>query len=224
MLQLAHTQPAKSPRVDFDKVLASARKAPMVDLAPIEWDGEMPKPAAYGALGLAGDCPIEARRRRIRDRYIGARFPGVARGVADLESANGVIKAARHYFEDGRFETALELIELAIEEDARAESLWLAQLEILFLVRDPQRYVARAKEFRQAHPSSPHWTEVARLGLALAPEEKAFGPRRGPRVHDHYGPWPDLPNWIQASWDLTGEVLASDFHRLLCSSPARLHA
>ena len=35
------------------------------------------------------------------------------------------------------------------------------------------------------------------------------------RDHDHYGPWPDLPNWIQANWDLTAEVVAVDFHRIL---------
>jgi len=41
------------------------------------------------------------------------------------------------------------------------------------------------------------------------------GPANGRRDHEHYGPWPDLPNWIQANWDLTAEVIASDFHRIL---------
>jgi hypothetical protein len=49
----------------------------------------------------------------------------------------------------------------------------------------------------------------------LCPKEQLFGCAMGPREHDHYGPWPDLPNWIQANWDLTAEVVASDFHRIL---------
>ena len=65
------------------------------------------------------------------------------------------------------------------------------------------------------HPASEAWKEVSRLGRALAPSESIFGPASGPREHEHYGPWPDLPNWIQANWDLTAEVVAADFHRIL---------
>jgi hypothetical protein len=51
-----------------------------------------------------------------------------------------------------------------------------------------------------------------RLGRALAPEETLFGGAQNDRG-DHYGPWPDTPNWILAPWDLTSEVLAAEFHR-----------
>ena len=215
-------RPAASPaaaiaNIDFEKLLASARKAPL-ELAPIEWTGDSPAmPATHGAesTGRAAEAAPEARQRRIRDRYIGARFPGVARGAADLSPPARVIKAARLYFEDGRLESALELLDLAIEQDSRAESLWLAQLEILFLSREAKRFVACARAFRALHPASEAWAEVARLGQSLAPRESLFGARAEARAHEHYGPWPDLPNWIQASWDLTGEVLAADFHRAL---------
>jgi hypothetical protein len=218
-------------RVDFDRVLAAARRAPL-ELTPIEWDGAPHSSAAsattpaQAAFAMSGDLhgTGEVRRLRIRDRYIGARFPGAARSAMDLESAERVIKSARLYFEDGRLETALELLELAIEQDPRAEGLWLAKLEILFLARDAKGYTECATAFRAEHGASAQWGEVARLGHALAPGEAIFGPRRGPRSHDHYGPWPHLPNWIQASWDLTSEVLASDFHRLLGESPAALAA
>jgi hypothetical protein len=29
-----------------------------------------------------------------------------------------------------------------------------------------------------------------------------------------------MPNWIQASWDLTAEVHAADFHRAILRDPA----
>jgi hypothetical protein len=216
----------KAAAVDFDKLLAAARKAP-VELATIEWEGDTR--AAKNVGEGTGTWPVydptatvdndprgyDARCRRIRDRYIGARFPGVARCAADLESPERVIKSARLYFEDGQVDTALELLDVAIEQDSRAEALWLAQLEILFLGRNAARFVECARAFRALHPASDAWAEVSRLGLALAPKESLFGTARGAREHDHYGPWPDLPNWIQASWDLTAEVVASDFHRIL---------
>jgi hypothetical protein len=213
--------PASGDRgVDVDKLLAATRKAP-VDLAVIEWDGDSgiaPAQASPASVESSNDdmpAGHDARSRRIRDRYIGARFPGVARSSADLESPSRVVKAARLYFEDGQTDTALELLDVAIEQDSRAEPLWLAQLEILFLGRNAARFVETARAFRAMHPTSEAWSEVARLGRALVPKEGLFGPSSGPREHDHYGPWPDLPNWIQANWDLTAEVVAADFHRIL---------
>jgi hypothetical protein len=218
--------PGKAAAVDFDKLLASTRKAP-VNLATIEWEGDTGATRKVGEG--TGTWPVydpnvtmdndprgyDARCRRIRDRYISARFPGVARSAADLESPERVIKSARLYFEDHQVDTALELLDVAIEQDSRAESLWLAQLEILFLGRNAARFVECARAFRALHPASEAWAEVSRLGLALAPNESLFGTAKVAREHDHYGPWPDLPNWIQANWDLTAEVVASDFHRIL---------
>lgn len=212
--------------IDVDKLLAAARKSAPVELSIIEWDGDssvvpvvLGGPAtAEGDVAYANDenpAGYDARCRRIRDRYIGARFPGVARSAADLEKPDRVVKSARLYFEDGQTETALELLDVAIEQDSRAEALWLAQLEILFLSRNCVRFVETARAFRAMHPASEAWEEIARLGRALAPREGLFGAASGPRNHDHYGPWPDLPNWIQANWDLTAEVVASDFHRIL---------
>ena len=207
--------------VDADRILAAARSAP-VDLAPIEWDGDraLAKRAetalADATTTLDGDPRgADAKSRRIRDRYITARFPGVARSAADLEAPERVVKAARLFFEDGDIAAALELLDLAIEQNSRAEALWLAQLEIVFLARDAARYLECARAFHAMHPASEAWAEVARLGRALAPGYELFGAESGPREHEHYGPWPDLPNWIQANWDLTAEVVAADFHRLM---------
>jgi len=213
--------PVADPRgINMDKLLAAARNAAPVELSIIEWDGDaevtpFTPPAPAAAITEEMPATHDVRCRRIRDRYIGARFPGVARSAADLENAQRVVKAARLYFEDGQSDTALELLDVAIEQDSRAEPLWLAQLEILFLTRNAPRYVETARAFRAMHPASESWDEVTRLGRALAPGESLFGPASGPRDHDHYGPWPDLPNWIQANWDLTAEVVAADFHRTM---------
>ena len=208
---------------DVEKILEAARKAP--ELSLIEWDGDAG--AASALLPVVDELPLEApsepltldtRARKIRERYMSARFPGVVRSAADLHSEEMVIKSARLFFEDGQVELALELLDLAIEENCRCEAVRLAQLEILFLTRDAKGYVERASAYRSAHPTSEAWAEVKRLGQALAPGEALFGSASGPRDHDHYGPWPHLPNWIQANWDLTAEIVAADFHRAVMRS------
>ena len=208
--------------VDMARLLAAVRVAP--DLPLIEWDGDRSRLAQpQAAANDEGEDPrrLEPRRRKIRDRYISARFPGVARNGADLESAARVVKAARLYFEEDDIDTALELLQLAIEEAPHESPLRLAQLELLFLARDRDAFVHAANAFADAHPGHEAWAEVARLGRAIAPDEALFGNSAGPREHDHYGPWPHLPNWIQAPWDLTGEVVAVDFHRAMARALPR---
>ena len=202
--------------LDTDRLLAAAKVAP--DLALIEWDGDGAHSSRKGAHDTSGVAPrapfvLEARQRKIRERYVTARFPGVARSLADLESADRVIKAARLYFEEEEAELAIELLELAAQEAPHESPVWLARLEILFLLRDRDGFVQAAHAFRGAHPRHEAWPEVERLGRALAPGEPLFGAVSGPRDHEHYGPWPHTPNWIRAPWDLTADVAAADFHR-----------
>jgi hypothetical protein len=168
---------------------------------------------------LDWDAPVvdikDAQRAKMRGRYLAARFPGVARSAADLLESERIIHSARLYFEDRKSDRAIELLDLAIAQCPADASLSLARLEIAFLIRDTVLYVALAGEFKAAHASSPQWAEVARLGRALAPQEAMFGTSEGPRDTDHYGPWPDMPNWIQAPWDLTAEVRATEFHQAM---------
>jgi hypothetical protein len=220
-LRIVKPKPASEAPVAFnvEKILAAAKRPPL-QLTAIEWDGDAgargaqaPSAAPSVALPVGDSLALDARCRKLRDRYVSARFPGVIRSALDLECAELVIKSARLFFEDGQNDLALELLDLAVDSNPRCEAIPLAQLEILFLARAAARYAECAAAFRAAHPASDAWAEVKRLGQALAPGEPLFGVASGPREHEHYGPWPHLPNWIQASWDLTAEVVAADFHR-----------
>ncbi len=216
----------------IEKLLSRAKARP--ELAALEWgelgSGDFDEPAAVEApaeeprtmRALVESDPktYDTRRTRIRDRYISVRFEGTARSAADLQDPARVIKASRLAFEEGHAESALELLELAIEQNPFEKTLWLAELEMSFLLRDAERFVDSARAYRAAHPQSAEWAEVERLGRALAPTETLFGARQGPRAHEHYGPWPHLPNWIQAPWDLTAEVSGADFRRAMLHEEA----
>lgn len=194
------------------------------ELEMLEWDGEkpaapVPAPVAPPPVTRAsGESTMTALRgdplrQRLRDRYIKARFPGVAESSADLEDADKIVTAVRLYFGEQKFDRADELLEIAIEQAPRAIALRLAQLELAFLRREAAAYTVFAREFQRVLPMDPAWNEISRLGRALAPMEIAlFGETRGERLHDRYGPWP-IPNWLQGSWDFTAEVLAVDLHR-----------
>ena len=192
---------------------AAAATASPDELTALEW----------GAPLAATRTPVvslDARRARLRDRYIAARFPGVLRGSADLREIEYVIKVARHHFEEGHLENADELFALAIEETPAEPTLRLAQLEIAYLARDARLFTRLALELQAAIPAIPEGDEVVRLGHAIAPGEALFGSGDPAGAPGHYGPWPEMPNWIQASWDLTSEVLAADFHRAVAGHAA----
>ena len=205
-------EPPRSERID--RMLAAARTQP--DLQMLEWNGD--DSADTAAPVVREDVrAMASRRRKIRDRYIAARFPGIAHCGADLAASESVIESARHLFEERRPALAFELLALAIEEAPQDPSPALARLELLYLARDAERFVAAARDFFAAHPNHEAWEEIRRLGGALAPGEALFGAACAIRAHEHYGPWPHLPNWIHAPWDLTAEVCAADFHRALTS-------
>lgn len=236
------TKPAqaqRSPPLDAQKVaqlLAAAQRRP--ELPEFSWlddpatiDGSSlsvrkPAPtitpaAKQAKLVESNPGTYDETRRKIRDRYIAIRFAGIIRSAADLANAPRIIRAARAAFEEDHADTALELLEIAIEQNVKEKTFWLADLEIAFLVRNAHRFVASARAFRATFPEAAEWKEIQRLGRALAPGETLFGARQGARSHEHYGPWPDLPNWILAPWDLTQEVAAADFHRAMTSEAAR---
>lgn len=163
----------------------------------------------------------DALRQKLRDRYIAARFSGMAKSSSDLDDAGRVIKGVRLYFEEDKLDRADEFLEMAIAQASDPKPLRLARLELAFLRRDAVQFTEFARDFRRCHPDCPEWLEVSRLGRALAPTEtRLFGNAQGARAHDNYGPWPDMPNWLQASWDLTAEVLRADFHREMAFEPA----
>jgi hypothetical protein len=182
---------------------------------PLAWVSLSPENQAMLSRDIGEATRTSPIPSGIRDQYVADRFPGVAQCGQDLENVPLVIGAARLYFDEGKTDRALELLDLAVQQCPFDEALRLARLEIAFLLRDAPLYVVLAKEFQRVRGISLAWCEIARLGRALAPSEAIFGAKQGDRAFEHYGPWPQMPNWLNASWDLTPEVLAADYHRLM---------
>jgi tetratricopeptide (TPR) repeat protein len=197
---------------------ARAFSPPPREMPSFEWEAPLPAAeprAAEDAVLRTSDEELrEAQRARIRDRYVAARFPGVARNARDLADTERVVRYARIYFEERKLDRALELLELALECDPANEALRLARLEIVFLAGEAALYVALANEFRIAHPESGQWGEVARLGREIAPDEAAFGARE-PASRRRC-----VPNWTGASLDFTPDQRAEEFHRAMAQRAA----
>ena len=195
-----HPEPKAAPKRGVGHTAKVARSPKAVDLSALP---ERPRLQ-----------PTEAMRRKIRDRYLAVRFPGAPHTLDELRDSATVIKAARLYFEDEDLDRACELLEFAADANTTDESTWLAHLEMLFLKRKAPAFTRLAKRFHEHFPNSGRWSEILRLGLRLAPEESTFldaHPREA-AIDEHYGAWPQVQNWIQAPFDLTGDVLAAEFH------------
>ena len=178
------------------------------------WSGSEHRGAVSKAsLPTVPNLDLAARRLRIRDRYLGVRFDGLIRDSRDLKDTSKVVKAARLYFEDENVARADELLRLALAVQPHESRLWLARLEILFLSGDAGRFAETARSYRRACPGVEEWQQVACLGRALSPGDELFSECLDDDHDGGYGPWPNTPNWIEASWDLTADVAGADFHR-----------
>lgn len=201
------------PRASFDHAGSGdfEWEAPVVEVSELAAHVPAPPPALESEpvavpADAEGDGPGNPR---IRERYYAVRFPG-APSLAGGANVPGLVKMARLYFEDGDGARAVELLDCAAAALPREESLRLAALQILFLMRKGEAFVQAARAFRARFPNSPRWAEIERLGWRFAPRERLFagGRPEGKANDEHFGAWPECPNWIEAPYDLTNEVLA----------------
>jgi hypothetical protein len=185
----------EAPVVEVSRLAAQA--------APAAPGPEPEPPAAAGEMDPEGPG-----NPRIRERYYAIRFPG-APGIAPGADVPSLVKMARLYFEDGDGGRAVELLDCAAAALPREENLRLAGLQILFLMRKGEAFVQAARAFRARFPNSPRWAEIERLGWRFAPRERLFAGGRpdGVANDEHFGAWPECPNWIEAPYDLTNDVL-----------------
>lgn len=201
----------KPPAPPRPRALAPSASPPAASAPPRAMATHKPEPAVLP----------DHVRARIRERYFRSRFPDVPLPAPGSNDASAIVKAARLYFEDGDTARAVELLRQASDMLTRVEGILLAKLEIHYLDHNEAAFTETARIFAERFPGSSEWPAVARLGWRLAPSEALFANARPAKVarDDQYGAWPEVPNWIDAPWDLTGEVLAVELRsRILAAS------
>ena len=185
------------------------------DGTPVLREGAAGQAIAANDAGATSDSV----RSRIRDRYISVRFAGVARGVHDLENPTRVIKAAWLAFEERQGDAALELLRLAIAENPFEAPLRIAELDLAWRLRHPDRFVEAARAFHPLWPHSPEWDEIARLGRALAPQEPLFA-ADGSVARAVDG---EAPRWQQSPWGSRPPLEAAEFRRAMLGEQSHGH-
>jgi hypothetical protein len=173
----------------------------------------IPAPRAIEAVTLLED----PARQRVRDAYIAARFPGVARSSRDLARVRSVINAANVYLEDGESRRAEELLDVAAELLPASEKLLLARLELALRLRDSEGYRRTGLRFRERHPRSPHWKYIVAFAQTIYLTEAPFTAD----VTDPFGDGAyQRPNWLGDALELAPEFAPTDLRKRVLADDA----
>lgn len=168
-------------------------------------------PTAEEPARAAHAPPTAFMRQRIRDRFLGSRFPGLPHDAEHFGRTDETIRVARLFLEDGDIARACEWLDFASDANPD-ERLWLAHLEILYVTRQAKAFAALAAQGRGQFPGSGKWDDIVSLGARLAPDDPLFAGAQAASSDNRYGAWPQMLNWIEAPFDLTSNVLAAEFH------------
>ena len=159
----------------------------------------------------------KANRDAVLSRYAAARFPGVLRNAADLGRIAHVIKSARNYLDDGNVRRAEELLDFARKVHPQVEALWLARLELAMRVTDAEGYRAVALAYRDAHPDSLLWAEVAAFARSLCLTDDAFSTDEEPSILRR--------DWLHTRFESSPESTPRDLRcRILHANDERVAA
>jgi hypothetical protein len=107
--------------------------------------------------------------QRQRERYIAQRFPQLSDPPADLRRTGDVLTWAQQSIEDGRKSQAIELLTLALQEDATQQAIWLFLIEDAFLQDDAERFAQLATEFTHLFSGDAAQVLIDAMAHDLAP-------------------------------------------------------
>jgi hypothetical protein len=167
-------------------------------------------PARAGAILDVSMLAQDATKRRLRDRYVATRFaqfpePGVA-----LRHTSEMVRWARQLLDDDQPRLAVELLQLALEEDPNQRPLWLFLIELAFLNSDTPSFNALADEFKQRFNMIGKADEAVKTIDAMGIELDHSDPR-----YANAGEPEMLPNWSNPEFAARNEERQRKFHASL---------
>jgi len=80
--------------------------------------------------------PADPVARRLRERYIAARFLQFPQPTHELKNTSNVMRWARQLLDDEQPRLAAELLQFALEEDRTQRPIWLCLIELAYLGND----------------------------------------------------------------------------------------
>jgi hypothetical protein len=157
-------------------------------------------------LSSASQLSAHPIRRRLHDRYVMSRFPVFSDPRQDLRDADRVIRYSRELFDDEQPRRAVELLRLAIEEDQSQRALWLALIELCFLIRDETRFTELILAFATEFALDSELPTLGAMRRELMPEDPAM--TNAPKLLEP-------PNWSVPADSAKNEALQRQFHARL---------
>ncbi len=155
--------------------------------------------------------PTEVTARRMRERYIAARFLQFPQPAHALRNTSSIMAWARQLMDDDQPRQAAELLQLALEENHAQQPLWLFLIELAYLGKDPGLFVELNDSFKERFPRSEAIPVMDAMGKKLLPAD----PRFSHAVTDFV-----LPDWSTPESELRDELRQKKLHLALVDAMA----
>ena len=155
--------------------------------------------------------PADAAARRLRERYIAARFLQFPQPAQALKNTGNVMRWARQLLDDDQPRQASELLQLALEEDLGQQPLWLFLIALAYLANDPGMFVALSDKFKLRFPTFEGADVMDSMGRRLQPAD----PRYAHAAEDFI-----MPDWSTPESELRDELRQQRLHAALVGAMA----
>ncbi|MDX2219973.1 MAG: hypothetical protein SF172_13210 [Burkholderiales bacterium] len=163
---------------------------------------------------MLGDEGGEDKSRR--QRYMEERFPELAHHSISVDEPDSIIDAARHHYEEGQLQKAIELLTYAFEERPGQLRFWLALFEIHRLEQRVGDFADLAARFKNVHGGTDAWPKVQHIGRELEPGQPLYSAalgRLGVPMDADFDPMSE--NWLNVPMDFTSDVLMIELRHSL---------
>ncbi len=174
----------------------------------------MNSPVSSGSIQAILDqsqLPLDAATRRLRERYIAARFLQFPEPANALKNTSNVMRWARQLLDDEQPNLATELLQLALEESHSQKPVWLFLIELAYLGNDPATFGELSELFRQRFPDADTLPVIDAMGNKLLPGDPRFAHAVNPVI---------LPDWSTPESELRDEIRQGKLHAALVDAMA----
>jgi hypothetical protein len=149
--------------------------------------------------------------RRLRERYITARFLQFPQPANALRDTSNVLRWARELLDDDQPRQSAELLQMALEEEPSQKLVWLFLIELAYVANDHGRFVELSDSFRLRFPQATELPVVDGLGRKLLPNDPRFA---------HGEPAAVSPGWSTPDSELRDALRQQRLHTALTDAMA----